>query len=253
MRPIAVSTVKKKLWQKGKQSCLKYSLAGVGVLMDRLTPKSIGLDALEPFAIRGTADDRVHVELANAVYMPTQLRRGVYMSGATDGASWYAYVGGDDFRGFWYSPGRMHLVLAERGTTGCASDICCDVYLVAGMDLNAVSDRARLSRAALREQILRHDCTRVTLAGHSLGGTVAVFVASTSREDVKIDAAHAFNPGGIPNFTRYVSCLSAPSNIVVHHIQGDPISAGFLPVVQRRYSRRLGLECVNPHQLAHFM
>lgn len=218
--------------------------------------------AVEPltFALQSSADAQLHAAFANAAYTPPEQRRGVaaLLDGGAEGfgaaTCWYAYVGGDDYRGFWYSPGPRHLVLAERGTTPSDSDDWQrDACIAAGSGLAATSGRARASKAALLRQVQSHDCGRITLTGHSLGGAVAAFAACTVPRNLHVDAAHVFNPGGLPDLTRYLSCKLAASDIVVHRICGDPVSVAFLPFRQTQYARKCGHEEVDSHRLTHFL
>lgn len=215
------------------------------------------------FAMQSSADEQLHAALAHAVYSPSNQRRGaVALLDGNEGecgsstfprVCWYAYVGGDEHRGFWYSPDQRHLVLAERGTAGDADDLQRGACLAVGAGLAAVSGRARASQVELRKQLQSHDCKRVTVAGHSLGGSVAVFAACAASRALRVGAAHAFNPGGVPDLTRLLSCSLSSVRISVHHIYGDPLSVAFLPSLQRRYSRRHGWDAVHSHRMVHFL
>jgi len=217
--------------------------------------------ASEPgaFAVRSSDDAQLHAALVHAIYAPNEQRRGAvaFFNGGTDDSAaqncWYAYVGGDEYRGFWYCTEKRHLVLAERGTAGGADDWLRDACIAAGTGLAAVSGRARVSKAELQKQVQDHHCSRVTLAGHSLGGAVAAFTACSAPRGLCINAAHIFNPGGLPDLTRYMSCSLASVDIIVHRICGDPVSVAFLPFLQTQYLRRSGYEEVDSHRMVHFL
>eukprot|EP00933_Yihiella_yeosuensis_P081483 TRINITY_DN95098_c0_g1_i1.p1 TRINITY_DN95098_c0_g1~~TRINITY_DN95098_c0_g1_i1.p1 ORF type:complete len:372 (-),score=63.45 TRINITY_DN95098_c0_g1_i1:116-1231(-) len=210
---------------------------------------------LRPFAGASCDDSQLHAALAMQVYAGADRRHGQL---SPSGQDWYAYVGGDTYRGFWYSPGPQHLVLAERGTAiGDAHDLICDACIAIGQELAAVSSRVEASLQELKKQVFCHSPVRVTVAGHSLGGAVAVFLAGAARGSDGarlVDAAHTFNPGGLPDMTRWLTFLTSSASVVrVHRIQGDLISVGFLPMTQRSYARRPGFESVNSHSLSHFL
>lgn len=136
---------------------------------------------------------------------------------------------------------------------GEACDLRQDACLALGLGLAAVSARARAAREELREQAACHDCDTVTVCGHSLGGTVAAFLACSPPCGAPVSAAHVFNPGGTPDLTRSASCYFAAPSISVHRIVGDPVSAAFLPYAQSLYSKRAGCEGLDAHRMAHFL
>lgn len=206
------------------------------------------------FAELASADARLHAALASAVYLPSGERRGALRG--DEAGVFYAYVGGNGHRGFWYAPASRHLVLAERGTSPSdADDLRRDAFLIVGMGRAAISGRAQTSLEALNEQLTCHDCDRVTVCGHSLGGAVAVYLASlpaASRQGVVVDAVHAFNAGGLPDLARSCACSLNSSEVHAHRIRGDVVSAGFLPMAQHTYQPKAGL-LETAHRVAHFL
>ncbi|CAJ1339829.1 unnamed protein product [Effrenium voratum] len=202
-----------------------------------------------------TSDAHFHAVLARSVYFAPSERSGLRVSsmekdGCTlPGDLWYTYVGGDLRRGFWYCPSHGgHLVMAERGThLPDPMDLVHDTCIALGSEA-VLRTRAEESLVALQEQRLAHDSARVTATGHSLGGAVAALCGRQGG----LHAVHAFNPGGLPDLGRYLAALELPQ-LQVHRIVGDLISAGFLPLQQRLYGKRTGLEALDPHSLQHFL
>lgn len=210
-------------------------------------------------------DAQLHAALASQAYRLPSDRRGLLVpacGGSSDEQVWYTYLGGDLYRGFWYSPcDGGHLVLAERGTCSDDSDdLCRDALITLGVTSNAVGSRARSSMQELRQMFRCHTSDRVTATGHSLGGTVAAFLlryaGSTVPLSPKLDAVHVFNPGGLPDLHRYLTATlsdMASPLLSVHRIKGDVVSVGFLPFAQRRYSRKPCDRAVDPHCMLHFL
>ena len=204
-----------------------------------------------------SADAQLHAVLARRVYLDPSERAGLLTSSMLAkgvprrGDFWYAYVGGDERRGFWYCPANGgHLVLAERGTQlSDAQDLARDAWIAMGSS-TALRSRVEDSQEQLQTQCFNHSSARVTVTGHSLGGAVAAGLAKD------VDSVHLFNPGGLPDLERYLCWAPgwAPTcELNVYRIAGDPISVGFLPLLQRNYSRKKGLEAVNSHSLKHFL
>jgi len=219
--------------------------------------------SIDTFTHLSSSESQLHAVLADSVYLPCDKRKGVVatvdphqIQSGDDvcHAVWYAYVGGSKYRGFWYSAALCHLVLAERGTVGDADDLQRDALLALSLGRAAMSGRARDSAAELAEQARSHQCRRITATGHSLGGTVAAYVTCTSQQSTSpICSGHVFNPGGLPDCARSLSCLLASAEIVVHRIRGDKISVGFLPALQRLYNRRPGYGETDSHRMVHFL
>lgn len=243
--------------------------------MSRLFTNTGVKSPVQYFETNSSREAQLHAVLARQMYLPTASRRGVaaffdvesdnssqdvYLHGLPAGRRcWYAYVGGNDYRGFWYSPETLHLILAERGTAVAdREDLLRDACLAMGSGLAAVSSRAKASMSELREQLMFHDAARVTVTGHSLGGAVAVFLASSAggscfgKRKQLIDAVHVFNAGGLPDLTRSLSLSLTKAEVYAHHIQGDLVSVGFLPCLQRCYVRQEGLAAIDPHAMIHF-
>ena len=209
-----------------------------------------------------STDAQLHAVLARQVYLDPSERCGLLTSSmqvkgvSTSGDFWYAYVGGDARRGFWYCPSHGgHLALAERGTQlPDAQDLARDAWIALGSSASLRS-RVEDSQEQLQDQCFNHGSARVTATGHSLGGAVAAGLAKQAKQG-GLDAVHLFNPGGLPDLERYLSWAPgwAPScELNVHRIAGDPISIGFLPVLQQNYSRKKGLEATDSHSLKHFL
>jgi len=241
-------------------SSAAWALQGMQAVYSRLpcTGQGPAASLASTFALAGCSDSQLHAAFAHAVYSPSEERQGMLatLDRAPDGprSCWYAYVGGDKYRGFWYSPEPRHLVLAERGTcVDDMQDLQRDICIAVGAGLAAVSNRAWASKVELKRQAECHGCDRITVTGHSLGGAMALFLASTASKDVRVDAAHAFNPGGLTDLSRYVAVAMARADIKVHHILGDPLSVSFLPFLQQRYAKREGHEDVDPHRMLHFL
>mmetsp|Transcript_101948 Transcript_101948/g.287737 ORF Transcript_101948/g.287737 Transcript_101948/m.287737 type:complete len:398 (+) Transcript_101948:75-1268(+) len=219
-------------------------------------------ESLGTFADRGSADAKLHAAPAFFVYDAPADRRGFLVDGSLCGnaaVAFYAYVGGDARRGFWYEPTSQHMILAERGTVpDSISDLQSDACLAMGIGRAAASVRVKDSLALLREQLQSHACRRLTLCGHSLGGTVAVFVAGAATlPEVPggVEAAHVFNPAGLPDLSRSISCANGRAQIFAHRIRRDLVSTAFLPFTActRVYLKRAGVEHEDPHRMLHFM
>lgn len=261
---VAKSSVKRKVISSVRQATLKVSLAATAAAAEKVSmlrkrrrkPALVQDPALQPFEAQSDPDAQLHAVLAREMYQLPTHRRGVALpleESHSQPACWYTYVGGDEYRGFWYSPGPRHLVLAERGTRlEDSEDLGRDVLLAVGTTLAAVSSRAKASAHALHEQLHCHDCDRVTLTGHSLGGTMAVFLACTALGAAcRVSAVHAFNAGGLPDLNRLIAAATAQVDVVCHHIEGDLISVGFLPLFQRTYPKRF--EGTDAHHMVHFL
>ena len=224
---LAAEVCKQRLRKRAQEAALKLGLAVVAASCDR--PQG-GFE--DPEAL-------LHARLARQAYVEPGARRGLQA-----GDAWYAYVGGDAHRGFWFCPCGHHLVLAERGTKQL-SDLPLDLGLGMG-SCTALQGRAEASQEALAEQRHGHDPHRVTVTGHSLGGAVAALVAHRERI-----TAHVFNAGGLPDLERYAQ--HAQGALHAHRITGDVISVGFLPGLQRTYPKKAGLKHVPSHSLLHFV
>lgn len=225
---LASQICRQRLRKRAQEAALKLGLAVVAATCDR--PQGAFSD---PEAL-------LHARLARQAYAEPGARRGVRA-----GDRWYAYVGGDAHRGFWFCPcGQGHLVLAERGTQQLG-DLALDLGLGMGSG-TALQGRVQASQQALAEQRHCHDAERVTATGHSLGGAVAAVLAHRERLE-----AHVFNAGGLPDLERYAQ--HAGGALHAHRIAGDVISVGFLPGLQRNYSKKAGLKHVPSHSLQHFV
>ena len=256
-------TLKQKAKNRLREASIKLSLTAAAASAEA----TISRAKTRQFVEVASADAQAHARLAKQVYRAPSERQGflacemVTMDRQTiQGEFWYAYVGGDSRQGFWYCPANGgHLVLAERGT--CLSDVQDlgrDACIAIGKSFEALHSRARESLAAMQHQLHCHTARRVTATGHSLGGAV---VARLSRL-IPLHGVHIFNPGGLPDLHRYITLHSAfagsalgacKDSFQVHRIAGDAISLGFLPLDQRTYSKKHGLEDVDPHKLLHFL
>lgn len=246
---VAKNVLKKKFDARVASVAVKLGVAAACALV-RKGKRRIWPDL--PFEGRSSREAQLHAILAREIYRPMAARRGVcFVPGC-----WYTYVGGDARRGFWYCPNTLHLILAERGTAfGDGEDLLRDACLGLGFGMAAVSCRARSSMRQLRQQVLSHTCERITVAGHSLGGCVAVFLAARClvRGRPLVDAVHVFNPGGLPDLSRSLSSELSRVEVHVHRIRGDLVSAGFLPFRQTCYDRRQGFEGQDSHSTLHFV
>lgn len=264
-------TLKRRIRKRVQEAGLKVSLTATAASMEvqptcklweRLAhfgfPK---LRNMQEFSEVCSADAQLHAVLARQAYLDPSERGGLLTSSmqvkgvSTSGDFWYAYVGGDARRGFWYCPSHGgHLALAERGTQLLdAQDLARDAWITLGSS-TALRSRVEDSQEQLQDQCFNHGSARVTATGHSLGGAVAAGLAKQAKQG--LDAVHLFNPGGLPDLERYLSWAPgwAPScELNVHRIAGDPISIGFLPVLQQNYSRKKGLEATDSHSLKHFL
>lgn len=242
LRSVVKTAVKRKAGQKAKQFGAKAGFAAALTAAGRVALRRGGA---REFAQTGSADQRLHAWMAMEVYcLPTSRRN----TGS------YRYVGGDNHRGAWHSPADGgHLIMAERGTKERV-DLRPDVCLGSGFGTAAVSNRAQQCRAELLYKFRAFpSCRRVTLTGHSLGGSVACFLASSPPEGVPLTEVHVFNPGGLPDLTRSITCASSATKVHAHCILGDPISAAFLPGAQKHYARRRGYEDHLSHAMVHFL
>jgi len=264
--------LKRKVCSRAREAVLKVSLTAAAASMElqparqcwehlaqRVRCVRLPISPRPQFNDVCSADAELHAVLARRVYMDPSERTGLLASsmlikGArTCGEFWYAYVGGDLRRGFWYCPSNHgHLILAERGTQLMdAEDLARDAWIALGSS-TALRSRVEDSKEQLEDQFFSHTSARVTATGHSLGGAVA---AGLAKMDI-LDAVHLFNPGGLPDLERYLSWAPgcAPfCDLNVHRIAGDAISVGFLPVLQKNYSRKKGLEPIDSHSLRHFL
>lgn len=270
-------TLKRRVRNRAQEAVLKVSLTAAAASMEvqptcklweRLAhfgfPRlrnMVNIQGRAEFSEVCSADAQLHAVLARQVYLDPSERGGLLTSSmqvkgvSTSGDFWYAYVGGDTRRGFWYCPSHGgHLALAERGTQLLdAQDLARDAWITLGSS-TALRSRVENSQEQLQDQCFNHSCTRVTATGHSLGGAVAAGLAKQAKQG--LDAVHLFNAGGLPDLERYLSWAPgwAPScELNVYRIVGDPISIGFLPVLQQNYSRKKGREAMDSHSLKHFL
>eukprot|EP00438_Fugacium_kawagutii_P020238 Skav232475 [mRNA] locus=scaffold2877:175697:176707:+ [translate_table: standard] len=261
-------TLKRRVRNRTREAVLKVGLTAAAASIEQLKapfgpiPKLISAPCLQ-FSDVCSADAQFHARLALRVYSAPSERSGLLTSSmqikgvVTSGDFWYAYVGGDARRGFWYCPCHGgHLVLAERGTQLVdPQDLARDAWIALGSS-TALRSRVEESLEQLREQCLSHSSFRVTATGHSLGGAVAAGLAGRGLGALGgLEAVHLFNPGGLPDLARYLSWApwKKSCDLKVHRIVGDPISVGFLPVLQQNYSKKVGLEALDSHSLKHFL
>lgn len=255
VRSVIKTAVKRKVIHKVNQFGAKVGFAVALTAVGNLPGRG------ETFAQFACSDSKLHAVLAKEVYRTPEFRRGKSVShplpaGREEPLSWYTYVGGDRTTGFWYSPADGgHLIMAERGTYNLdPQDMRSNASLAFGLDAAAVSRRARRSRGKLLQQWNEHfSCRRVTLAGHSLGGSIMCFLATSLSDGVPVSAVHAFNAGGLPDLTRSLACATTSVQVHAHCILGDAISAAFLPFAQKTYAKRHGYEHHHSHRLVHFL
>eukprot|EP00929_Paragymnodinium_shiwhaense_P087225 TRINITY_DN47479_c0_g3_i1.p1 TRINITY_DN47479_c0_g3~~TRINITY_DN47479_c0_g3_i1.p1 ORF type:complete len:418 (-),score=70.38 TRINITY_DN47479_c0_g3_i1:230-1393(-) len=281
-KSVIMTRVKKKMHGQAKQAAGKVAAVAVVALAETRTVRKMrrhlsralpGVAAAAPrppsFDDVASSDAKLHAALAMAVYEKPEERHGIAFCEAgnclplrLENARWYAYVGGDLRRGFWYCPGpvRSHLVMAERGTSvDDYEDLGRDALLGFGLGLTAVQDRVQASHAALREQMRCHSSDRVTVCGHSLGGAVALEVAccfqpvEPASMGVSVQTVHAFNAGGVPDMKRSLQSSMCQAEVHLHRIRGDVISVGFAsPWSMRQYSRSERARDACAHALVHF-
>jgi len=263
LRHVLKTTVKQKAKRRMKRTALKLSLAGIAAVHDRLRH-----EALMTFENSASCEAKIHALLAQQAYLAPSHRTGLLVGSqaSPEDRLWYAYVGGDLHRGFWYCPDACnnggHLILSERGTqVRDGEDLGRDTGIALGAPYPAVSDRARRSLQEIWAQIECHNCARVTVTGHSLGGAVAACLVGAEgpmeghRLPQMLDAVHIFNAGGVPDLRRFLTtrALSPVVQVHAHRIIGDVISVGFLPGHQHSYTRKPGWEAIDSHRLLHFI
>mmetsp|Transcript_131 Transcript_131/g.286 ORF Transcript_131/g.286 Transcript_131/m.286 type:complete len:347 (-) Transcript_131:81-1121(-) len=264
LRHVAKTTLKQKAKRRMKRTALKLGLASAAAVHDMLRHED-----LTTFATAASREAEIHAQLAQQAYLSPTHRKGLLFNSeaSPEEQLWYAYVGGDSRKGFWYCPaacnGGGHLILSERGTHHIdGEDLFRDTGIALGVSYSAVVDRAKQSLEDMWAQIECHSCARVTVTGHSLGGAVAACMVGaegtvkwhTSGLPQMLDAVHIFNAGGVPDLRRYLTTRALWPTIQVHahRIVGDVISVGFLPC-QRSYARKPGLEATDSHRLLHFI
>eukprot|EP00435_Cladocopium_sp_Y103_P057251 s861_g19.t1 len=210
-------TLKRRVRNRAQEAVLKVSLTAAAASMEvqptcklweRLAhfgfPRlrnMVNIQGRAEFSEVCSADAQLHAVLARQVYLDPSERGGLLTSSmqvkgvSTSGDFWYAYVGGDTRRGFWYCPSHGgHLALAERGTQLLdAQDLARDAWITLGSS-TALRSRVENSQEQLQDQCFNHSCTRVTATGHSLGGAVAAGLAKQAKQG--LDAVHLFNAGG---------------------------------------------------------
>jgi len=266
-------TLKQRIRNRAQEAILKVGLTAAAASLEVQPASSLWqqlgnlglplphLHGRPHFTDASSADDQLHAVLAKRVYLDPSERKGLRVASMQVksvlalGDFWYAYVGGDLRRGFWYCPAHGgHLILAERGTQiPDAQDLARDACIALGSS-TALRSRVEDSQDQLQEKCFSHSSARITVTGHSLGGAVAAGLAKC--QGPVLDTVHLFNPGGLPDLERYLCWApgwAPPCQLRVHRIAGDPISVAFLPGLQQNYSRKRGLEAVDSHSLKHFL
>ena len=145
-------TLKQRIRNRAQEAILKVGLTAAAASLEVQPASSLWqqlgnlglplphLHGRPHFTDASSADDQLHAVLAKQVYLDPSERKGLRVASMQVksvlalGDFWYAYVGGDLRRGFWYCPAHGgHLILAERGTQiPDAQDLARDACIALG-------------------------------------------------------------------------------------------------------------------------
>merc|ERR1719189_2251278 len=94
----------------------------------------------------------------------------------------------------YVDPIRNICIMAIRGTTGCATDISTDAQLLLAAQTLQNSDRYQNNLVEFCKYLKKYNPStwKRKVTGHSLGGTMAFYLAFLYAPDI---TGHLFNPG----------------------------------------------------------
>lgn len=142
----------------------------------------------------------------------------------------------------------------ELGTKNKMGDLGSDALLALG--LHKLSSRFRNAKHATARAVEKYGADNLTLTGHSLGGSQALY--ANSKHGIE---THAFNPGVSPSFVRksLMDSLSSqlfkrkPKKNATIYTTGRDVISGLSPLFTRAKTVFVKGKGKDPHSLSNFL
>lgn len=159
----------------------------------------------------------------------------------------------DSYRTVFYNPQNKRAVVSYRGTKlNDIADLATDLAIVKGSERQ--TPRFRHAMKVAEKTIKKYGKDNVTLTGHSLGGSQAIYVGQKTGL-----TTHAFNPGVGPKtgirevLSRFFRSRNKGSNVNIYHTGKRDIISMLSPLVRGNVRHVAPKMHKNPHGIDNFI